>query len=87
MFFIYVLLCSDGNLYVGFTTNLKQRLKEHQNGQVNSTKHRLPVDLIYYKACKNRETTLLREKYLKTAWGKRYLNKRIKKHYLTGVPQ
>lgn len=78
MFYIYTLLCSDKNLYVGYTKDLKNRLREHIGGEVESTKKRLPVKLIYYEACLDKKTTLKREVYLKTAWGKRYLNQRIK---------
>jgi len=83
MFCVYILQCIDKNFYTGFTSNLKQRLEEHKNGSVLSTKNRLPVKLIYYEASLNREDALHREKYLKTSWGKRYIKTRLK-NYLTG---
>ena len=83
-FHVYVLHSEkDGNFYVGFTNNLKRRLEEHNEGKVNSTKNRLPMKLVYWEGCLNQTDTTDREKYLKTAWGKRYIKNRLKS-YLTG---
>jgi len=84
MYCVYVLQSEkDKNFYVGFTNNLKERLKLHNNGKVFSTKDRLPVGLIYYESCLNQDDATHREKYLKTSWGKRYIKNRLK-NYLTG---
>ncbi len=49
MFYTYVLLSQkDGNYYTGCTNNLKRRFEEHNNGQVHSTKFRIPFKIIYY---------------------------------------
>jgi putative endonuclease len=72
----------DGQLYVGLTDNLPARFKDHNAGRVNSTKHRIPFELIYWEGCLNRSDAAQREKHLKTAWGKRYLKVRLR--YLTG---
>jgi putative endonuclease len=45
---------------------------------VKSTKRRVPLELIYYEACKNAFDARAREKYLKTGMGKRYLKNRLK---------
>lgn len=47
----YVLLCSDGTLYIGSSIDLRRRLKEHQIANAPSTANRLPVQLVYYEAC------------------------------------
>lgn len=84
MYHVYVLQSlKDGNLYVGFTTDLENRLKQHNAGRVYSTKSRIPLELIYYEACINQKDALHREKYLKTAYGKRYLKSRLR-NYFTG---
>ncbi len=84
MYYIYVLLSDkDNNLYVGYTNNLKTRIDKHNNGYVLSTKNRRPIKLIYYEACLSQQDAVKREKYLKTAWGKRYIKNRLK-YYLTG---
>lgn len=53
--------------------DLKQRLNDHDNGRVASTKDRRPLKLVYYEFCLNQTDAIIREKYLKTAWGKRYI--------------
>lgn len=83
MFYIYILQSlKDKNFYTGYTKDLKVRLKEHSDGKVNSTKNRQPLKLVYYEACLNQQDATHREKYLKTAWGKRYVKVRLK-NYLT----
>jgi len=68
----------DNRLYVGLTNDLRKRCREHNEGIVFSTKRRRPLTLIYYEACTNRSDAALREKYLKTSWGKRYLKNRLR---------
>ncbi len=78
MFYTYVLRSEkDGNLYIGWTKDLRNRLKEHKGGLVFATKHRLPVELVYYEACLNKNNAIAREKQLKTGFGRAYLKKRL----------
>ena len=77
-YFTYVLASKlDGNLYVGFTNDLKARINRHNKGEVHATKNRRPLELIYYEACKNKENAIKREKYFKTGFGRRFLKERI----------
>ena len=55
----------DGRLYVGSTNNLERRLQEHARGEVTSTKHRQPFELLYYEVYKVEKDARMREKYLK----------------------
>ena len=50
-YFIYILKCSDGLTYTGFTNNLSRRLSEHKNGLNNNcfTFNRRPLELIYHQ--------------------------------------
>lgn len=83
-YYTYVLISEkDGNFYVGYTNDIQKRISEHNNGTVNSTKNRLPLKLVYWEACLNQSDALRREKYLKTAWGKRNIKNRLF-YYLTG---
>ena len=83
-YYTYVLKSEkDGNLYTGYTKNLKQRFERHQKGFVKSTKNRIPLNLIYYEACLSQEDATHREKYLKSFHGKMFLKNRLKS-YLTG---
>jgi putative endonuclease len=83
-YYVYVLRSlSDKQLYVGLTDNLPVRLEEYDAGRVVSTKRRVPFELLYWEGCLNRSDAAQREKYLKTAWGKRYLKNRLRR-YLAG---
>ena len=82
MYYVYVLRSQkDGNLYTGFTSDLKKRFQKHNDGSVISTKNRKPFDLVYYEASLNKTDALHREIYLKTAWGKKYLKSRMKEYF------
>ena len=83
-YYVYVLKSlKDKKLYVGFTKNLSARVEAHNNGLVPSTRRRLPLELVYWEGCLNQTDATHREKYLKTAWGKRYVKTRLR-NYLTG---
>jgi putative endonuclease len=87
MFYYVYLLQSrkDNKLYTGCTNDLRKRFKQHNDGEVFSTKNRGPFKLIYYEACINKSDAFAREKYLKTGMGKRYLKNRLKRFLvLTG---
>lgn len=43
----YILQCSDDSYYVGSTTNMTLRAKEHSEGSCPYTSSRLPVKLVY----------------------------------------
>jgi len=79
MYYTYVLKSEkDGRFYTGVTNDLRKRLSEHNKGIVKSTKYRIPLRLIYYEACISKEDAYIRERYLKTGKGKRYLYNRLK---------
>ena len=78
MYYIYILKLNNGQLYTGFTSDLKRRILEHQNGNVDSTKHKRPIKLIHYEAYLKKSDAERREKFLKTTEGKRLLRMQIK---------
>ena len=83
-YYVYVLKSlKDKNFYTGYTKDINKRVSEHNSGKVISTKNRQPFVLVYWEGCLNQQDATRREKYLKTAWGKRYIKNRIKK-YFTG---
>ena len=83
LYWVYILLSlSDNKRYIGFTTGLKLRLKEHFEGRVFSTKYRRPLILMYAECCLNEADARRREKYFKTTDGRRFLAKRLKCYYL-----
>ena len=76
---------TSNGVYTGTTTDLLKRFREHNEGNVTSTKNRGPFELIYYESCANKEDAFTRERYLKTGVGKRYLHNRLKRFLsLTG---
>jgi len=78
MYYTYVLRSlNDQLLYIGWTDDLKQRIKSHNDGKVESTRCRRPFELIYYEACTNKDKAIAREKYFKTGFGRRFLKDRI----------
>ncbi len=82
--YVYVLRSTqDSQFYVGLTRDLRARVLAHNKGQVASTKRRVPLELIYWEGCLNESDAARREKYLKSAWGKRYIKSRLRQ-YLTG---
>ena len=84
MYYTYVLLSQkDSKFYIGYSKDVKLRFEQHKKGLVESTKHRRPLDLIYYEACISQDDALRREKYLKTHYGRLFLHKRLKS-YFTG---
>lgn len=74
MFYVYVLFSyKDKNLYLGYSHNLKLRIKQHQESKVASTKYRLPIELIYYEAYKDKRDATKREYFLKRGRGRELL--------------
>ena len=81
-YYVYVLQSlKDEKFYIGFTTNLKNRLKDHNNGRNISTRDRKPFELIYFEGYLNKKDALGRKKFLKSGSGMRYLKKQMK-YYL-----
>jgi len=79
-YYVYVLKSQkDHSWYTGYTSDLKQRIKQHRKGYSKSTKHRRPLKLIYFEASLNKADALAREKYLKSGMGKRSLRNRLKR--------
>ena len=66
MNYVYVLKSSvDNNMYIGSTTDLKRRFREHNNGMVKSTKDRRPFEIVYYESYKSEKDARIREHNLK----------------------
>ena len=66
MFYLYIIKSrKDNKCYIGSTNDLKRRFNEHNNGQVQSTKARIPFELIYYEAYKSENDARVREQSLK----------------------
>lgn len=78
MYYTYVLRSlKDEKLYIGWTDDLENRIRMHNNGKVISTAPRRPFKVIYFEACEDKVKAIAREKYFKSGFGRRFLNSRI----------
>jgi len=75
-YYVYILKSlKDHNLYTGLTNNLDSRIKEHNQGENQSTKARKPFVLVYYEALPTKEEAIVREKFYKSGRGRELLKK------------
>ncbi|NEZ46142.1 GIY-YIG nuclease family protein [Clostridium niameyense] len=66
MAYIYILECSDGTLYTGWTTNLQRRVETHNKGKgAKYTRCRVPVKLKYFEEFKTNREAMKREYAIK----------------------
>ena len=75
MYTVYVLQDKDGKLYKGMTNNLSRRIKEHKVGRTRTTKIMKELKVIYTEIYDTRIDARVREKYLKSAAGRKFLKK------------
>ncbi len=65
-YYVYVLQSTvDDTTYIGYTDNLKERLKSHNSGKTKSIKHKLPMQLVYCEAYRGKTLAIKREIFLK----------------------
>ena len=79
MQYVYLLQSEmDGHQrYVGITSNLKQRLADHNAGKSSHTSKYLPWKLVTYVAFSNERRAELFERYLKSGSGHAFARKRL----------
>ena len=88
VFYVYVLRSeSDGGFYIGYSSNLRIRLWQHQDGRSRATSYRGPWRLIYYEAYLHQADALGREKYLKSGAGRRFLKAQLRHYLAEGSPR
>ena len=77
MFYYVYLLQSlkNDSFYIGYTSDLKRRFKEHNDGKSLATKPFRPYKLVFYEALLNEVDAQNREKYLKSGYGRRTIKK------------
>lgn len=80
MFYVYILKSSKSQtLYYGYTSDLKTRLKEHNNGKSFYTKPYIPWRLVWYCAFPTEKQAKDFELYIKSGSGKAFVKKRLVK--------
>ena len=66
MNYVYILRCSDGSLYTGWTNDLEKRLAAHTSGKGGKyTRSRLPLELVYFERLESKEEAMSREWHIK----------------------
>lgn len=64
--YCYIVECSDGTYYTGWTTDPEHRVVTHNKGRgAKYTSMRLPVKLIYVEAQVDRKSAMKRERAIK----------------------
>ena len=78
MYFVYIIECADKTLYIGITTDIKRRIKEHNESKLGAkyTRGRRPVELKYAEQFETKSLALKREIELKK------LSRKQKEDYL-----
>ena len=68
-YFVYILYSQkDHKLYVGCTSDLEQRLKEHNSRKVTATKNKIPLVVIHSEKFEDKTKAFNRERFLKSLW-------------------
>ncbi|MFA5652430.1 MAG: GIY-YIG nuclease family protein [Candidatus Paceibacterota bacterium] len=81
MFYVYILQNKDKSLYIGYSSNLKQRIKDHLDGKGGrTTKNKIDWKLIYYEAYLDKGDATCREIFLKSGSGRRFINKQLRQY-------
>jgi putative endonuclease len=76
---VYVLYSlKDFNFYIGYTTNLHERLTSHIFGNSQATEFRRPFILLFCEYYLSKHDATRREKYFKTTVGKKTLRLMLK---------
>jgi predicted GIY-YIG superfamily endonuclease len=71
MWFVYIVRCADGSLYIGEAHDVPSRISRHNDGSASSfTAKRRPVELVLCEEHPHREAALIRERQLKR-WTRR----------------
>jgi putative endonuclease len=79
MWYVYALKSlTSGKLYIGMTQNIERRLAEHNAGKSKFTSGHTPWILVYSENVNDTTAARTREKYLKSAAGKRFLKLHLK---------
>lgn len=65
--FVYIIECSDGSYYTGYTTDVERRVEEHNSGQgAKYTRGRTPVKLVHSESFTSRSKAMQREAEIKS---------------------
>ena len=79
MYYVYLLesISHLGQRYVGFSSDLRQRLNDHNAGKLPNTARYRPWRLVTYLAFTSKQQALSFERYLKSGSGHAFARKRL----------
>lgn len=81
MNYVYILKCSDGTLYTGWTTDLEKRIAAHNDKKgAKYTRGRTPVTLFYFETYDTKSEALSREAVIKRMTKKEKLSLKDENH-------
>jgi putative endonuclease len=76
MFHVYILRSEKtAHHYVGFTSDITQRLGQHNRGITKSTKNRGPWEMVHHEEFSTRSEAMHRERFFKTGQGREELKR------------
>jgi putative endonuclease len=66
-YYCYILECSDGTFYTGWTTDPDRRLSQHNAGRgAQYTRSRRPLRIVYLEQLPDRRAAMVRERAIKS---------------------
>lgn len=70
MYYVYIIQSKkDNSFYIGYTSNLEDRMLRHNQGRSGYTKRSIPWELIFFEEYPNRGQAMKREKEIKAFKG------------------
>lgn len=72
---MYILKLHDNTHYMGYSSDLKSRIKSHKEGSVPQTRNLRPLKLVFYASFDSKIKALHFEQYLKTGSGFSFRNR------------
>ena len=79
MFYVYLIQSEvDSSSYIGYTSNLELRIKQHNNGESIYSRRKKPWKLVYSEEFENKTFALKRERFLKKQKNKDFYYQLIK---------
>jgi len=77
-YYTYIIISKKtGNLYIGSSSDLITRIKDHNRGKTKSTKFGIPWELLYYEAHRSKGLAIRAEMHYKTGQGRRQIKKKL----------
>lgn len=78
MYYVYILESKkDSSRYIGVTSDLRERLRDHNSGETKSNRSKIPYKIIWYCAFTDRTTAYAFERYLKSSSGHAFTRKHL----------